>query len=98
MVEIKRIKLKNYFAIVLSQIQKFDSHSQVFLIVVSFQAASASCLNFKVHSCRRCEWHLNDFELLAMLPRNQNGCRASGCHFLFSRKVVSRFIGNTVSN
>ena len=28
-------------------IQKFDSHVKFFLIVVSFQAASASCFHFK---------------------------------------------------
>ena len=41
-----RGKLRNYFGnciIVLKPIQKFDSRVKFFLIVVSFQAASASC-------------------------------------------------------
>ena len=38
--------------IVLKSIQKFDSHVKFFLIVVCFQAASASCLKFKSNSIR----------------------------------------------
>ena len=55
MVKIMRLKLFRdriiisiiiSYALFLQSIQKFDSHVKFFLIVVSFQASSASCLFF----------------------------------------------------